>query len=67
MGRNRGNYKNDMEIGGIKMKIIRDKTEYNIETKDCIDEITVFQEGVSQENIRLVSEVFKNEKILEER
>ena len=29
-----------MEIGGIKMKIIRDKTEYNIETKDCIDEIT---------------------------
>ena len=31
------------------------------------DEITVFQEGVSQENIRLVSEVFKNEKILEER
>jgi hypothetical protein len=31
------------------------------------DEITVFQKGVSQENIRLVSEVFKNEKILEER
>ena len=31
------------------------------------DEITVFQEGVSQENAELVREIFKNEKILEER
>ena len=31
------------------------------------DEITVFEEGVSQKNTALVREVFKNEKILEER
>ena len=31
------------------------------------NEITVFQEGVSQENTELVRKIFKNEKILEER
>ena len=31
------------------------------------DEITVFQEGVSQENIELVRELLENDKILEER
>lgn len=31
------------------------------------DQITVFEEGVSEENIELVRKIFKNEKILEER